>query len=141
VILDLSISDDRQRGETYFAKLVSDGSQIELKKIHKARTNQQNRYLHALFAFFGGHFGYSTDETKVIIKRALGCLYVKNGQMFLEHTSEMDTKKLTEFIDRFRNYSADQGCYLPTALEFDENYVKMMQRVAEIESLQAKYSY
>ena len=141
MILDLKISADLNKAEVYFAKLVKDQSSIELKKIHQRRTNKQNRYIHALFCLYGGEWGLTIDETKTIVKRELGYVYEKHGQKFLEHTSEMDTKKLTEFIDRFRNMSASQGVYLPTADEFSENYVEMMKEVEKIESMQKKYGY
>ncbi len=129
MILDLSLPSDCSKAEVYFAKLVKDQSPIELKKIHKRRTNKQNRYVHALFALFGGEFGYETEEAKVVVKFELGYTYEKNGAIFGEKTSKMDTKRLTEFIDRFRTFSAHQGCYLPTADEFDVNYVDIMKQV------------
>ena len=133
MLLDLSLQSDCLRAETYMAKLVKDQSAIELKKIHKRRTNSQNRYLHALFALFGGEFGYTVDEAKILVKRQLGYTYVKNEHTFLEHTSEMDVKQLTEFIDRFRTFSAHQGCYLPSADEFDTNYIEIMKQVSHYE--------
>ena len=141
MILDLHIPVDRQKAETYFAKLLKDESAIELKKIHQNRTNSQNRYVHALFAIFGFQFGYTIDEAKATVKRKLGYIYEKNGTWFLKKTSLMSTAELSEFIDRFRNYGASVGCYLPTAEEFNENYVEMMKQVAYIESQQSKYGY
>jgi len=141
MILDLSDNVDHMKAKVYFEKLLKEQSAIELKKIHNRRTNQQNRYLHALFALYAGEWGLTTDECKTVVKRELGYVYEKHGQKFLEHTSGMDTKKLTGFIDRFRNMSASQGLYLPTAEEFSENYVTMMKEVAKIESMQTKYGY
>ena len=141
MILDLSLLSDCLKAEVYFAKLVKDQSGIELKKIHKKRTNQQNRYVHALFSLFGMEYGYSTEEAKTLIKRELGYTYEKNDHIFLEHTSDMDTKKLTEFIDRFRNFSSSTGLYLPTADEFQENYVEILKQVEAARSAQSKYSY
>lgn len=141
MFLNLSIQADCAKAEVYFAKLLKDQSKIELKKIHKPRTHKQNRYLHVLFTLYGGEWGLSMDETKIIIKRELGYVYEKHGQMFVEHTSDMDTKRLSEFIDRFRNMSASQGLYLPTADEYGENYFELMKEVDRIESLQKSYSY
>ena len=134
MILDLSIEADKKKAEVYFAKLIKDGSPIELTKIHQNRTNKQNRYLHALFAIFGNTFGYDIEESKILIKRQLGYTYQKNGKAFLKRTSEMDTKELTEFIDKFRMFSSVNGCYLPSADEFDVNYIEIMKQVKYAET-------
>ena len=141
MILDLSIQTDVNKAQVYLDKLVSDQSGIELKKIHKLRTNKQNRYVHALFTLFGGEFGYNPDEAKVVVKRRLGYVYDKNGEEFLVKTSAMDTKELTTFIDRFRNFSSSEGCYLPSADEMNENYIEIMKQVEYIEATQKRYSY
>lgn len=139
MILDLNISHDRNKAETYFTKLRETGSKIELKKIPERRTLKQNSYLHKLFTLYGGEFGWTTEEAKAVIKTALRYVYVKDGVEFLSHTSDMDTKELTIFIDRFRNLSSSQGCYLPTPEEFSENYVEMMKQVEAIESQMNRY--
>lgn len=139
MLYDLNIEDDLQRAEMYFAKLVEAEAKIELKRIAENRTIKQNNYVHALFTLFGGEFGYTTDEAKTVIKRALGYVYEKNGKYFLEKTSDMDTVQMTEFIDRFRNYSSHNGLYLPTPDEFRENYFELMKRVEYIEATQKRY--
>lgn len=141
MILDLSMPEDKDKAIEYFESLIGGGFAIELKKIYPHRSNKQNRYLHALFALFGNHLGYNIEEIKTIVKRELGYIYEKNGTKFLRHTSEMDTKTLSEFIDRFRNYSAHEGLYLPTAEEFDENYIAMMKEVERIESQMKRYAF
>jgi mitochondrial fission protein ELM1 len=141
LILDLNIPFDRNKAEVYFQKLLDGNAKIEIKRIAKRRTLSQNNYVHKLFTLYGGEFGWSTEEAKAVIKRELGYVYEKDGQKFLMHTSDMNTKELTEFIDRFRNLSAHQGCYLPTPDEFSENYVEMMKQVEAIESQQKRYTY
>lgn len=141
MILDLRLNTDCLKAESYLAKLIKAGNAIELKKIPKKRTNKQNRYVHALFTLYGGEWGLTMDETKTVVKRELGYIYEKHGQKFLMHTSQMDTKKLTEFIDRFRNMSASQGLYLPSADEFNENYVEIMKVVEYVEATQKRYGY
>jgi len=134
MILDLSISADQNRARVYLDKLIKDGSPVELKKIHKNRTNRQNRYMHALFALFGSEVGYNIEETKVVVKRALGYTYKKSDQMFLKHTSEMDVKELSEFIDKFRTWSSiNFRIYLPSTDEFDVNYIEIMKQISHYE--------
>lgn len=139
--LDFRNTADVKKAQVYLDKLISDQSKVILTKISKKRTNSQNRYVHALFTIFGGAFGYSSDEAKVIVKRDLKYTYESQGEIFLMQTRSMDTKELTIFIDKFRNYSAANGCYLPTPEEFSENYVEMMKQVEAIESQQNRYSY
>ena len=139
MILDLTIPADQHKAQVYFDKLIADQSAIELKKIHKRRTNAQNRYLHAILTLYAGEWGLTTDEAKTSVKRLLGYIYEKNGEKFLEHTSDMSTAKLTEFIDRFRNHSANQGLYLPSADEMNENYVDIMKQVEYIEAIQKHF--
>ena len=110
---DLSIKEDRYKAAAYFEKLMDKNSKIEIKKIYPKRTGDQNSYLHVLFSMYGLEFGYTIDEAKVVIKRDLGYIYEKNGVKFLEHTSEMSTLQLTDFIKKFRNLSSTQGLYLP----------------------------
>ena len=139
MLYDFSIESDCRNAITYMGKLIDSEAKAELVKISSKRTSSQNRYVHALFYLFGVHFGYTTDEAKVVVKRALGYIYKKGGHWFLEHTSEMDTKELSEFTDKFRNYSAHEGFYLPSPEEFQENYVKMMSEVRYVESQMTKY--
>ena len=141
MILDLHIPVDRQKAETYFAKLLKDESAIELKKIHQNRTNSQNRYVHALFAIFGFQFGYTIDEAKATVKRKLGYIYEKNGTWFLKKTSLMSTAELSEFIDRFRNYSASVGCWLPSSGEFYNDYIAYSKELERIKSNENRWGY
>jgi hypothetical protein len=141
MILDLSISSDYQKARTYLGKLLNEKAKIELVKIHPKRTGKQNRYVHAIFALFGVHFGYSVEESKTLIKRELGYVYEKNGHEFLRKTSEMTTKELTEFIDRMRNYSAANGCWLPSADEFNADYVGYMKEVERAKTIEGQYGY
>jgi len=139
MLYDFAIESDCRNAVTYMGKLIESEAKAELVKITPKRTSNQNRYIHALFALWGGHFGYTTDEAKVVIKRVLGYWYQKEGQTFLKHTSDMDTKELSEFTDRFRNHSAHEGFYLPSPEEFQENYVKMMSEVRYVESQMTRY--
>ncbi len=119
--------------ETYKDFLINQGCIVELKKKLKKRTIKQNSYLHKLFSLFGVKFGYSIDEAKVLIKRTLKYTYKKNNQVFLKKTSKMDTKELTIFIEKFRNYSSINGYYLPSADEYLTNYAEFERQIADNE--------
>ena len=141
MILDLNISHDRNKADVYFAKLIKDGSKIELKKIPARRTLKQNSYVHALFTLAGSNYGYSTDEMKIVVKRILGYVYIKDGQEFYSHTSDMNTKEKSVFIDRFRNWSAHEGYYLPSADEMGDNWEYFVREIERAEAVEKKYSY
>jgi len=141
LILDLNIPPDKKKAEMYFSKLLEDGAKIELKKIAKRRTLNQNSYLHAVLTLYATEWGWTMEEAKTYIKRTLGYTYVKNGELFLTSTSGMNTKELTEFIDRFRNLSASQGFYVPSSDEIGQNWEYFAREIERSEVLQNKYNY
>ena len=116
-------------------------AKMEIKKIPQRRTLSQNAYLHVLFSLWGNEYGYSIDESKIVVKRALKYIYERNGETFLRQTSGMDSKELTGFIDRFRNWSASEGFYLPTANEIGENYADYAYEIDRAERNQKQYSF
>ena len=141
MILNLSIEADRKRAEVYFAKLIEDGSKVELKKIPQRRTLSQNSYLHAIITLYAFEWGWSMEEAKTYIKRTLGYKYEKNGEWFLSHTADMNTKELTEFIDRFRNLSASNGFYLPSSDEMGQNWDYFAKEIERAEVAEKRYTY
>lgn len=117
--LNLSNTYDKERAKTRLKVLIDKGAKIELKEIKGKRTIRQNSYLHVCISLFAIEFGYTLDEAKTLLKRQCEFMkYSKNGQLFLKRTREMDTKELTEFIEWIRNYSSQQGLYLPTSEEY-----------------------
>ena len=113
---------ERRKMFMYIRKLIKRNGIVEVIS-KNVRTINQNSYVHVLFALYGIENGYTIDEAKTLVKRELKYYYEKNNQYFLVKTSTMTTKELTVFIDKFRNWSAQMGCYLPTADEHKENYV------------------
>ena len=125
---DLLKSYDRQKVHEYLDKLIKQEAKVELKKIHPKRSTSANAYLHVLFTLWGQEFGYLMDEAKREVKTGLGYVYEKDRtygsfkgvpERHYYKTSEMDSKQLTVFIDKFRDWSA-QTCdlYLPSPAEF-----------------------
>lgn len=121
---------DQQKALEYLNKLIEDGSKATLTKLYPKRSISQNSYLHVLFTLWGNEFGYTLDEAKDLVKVELKYTYKKrlsygafndeyDTGSFMVKTSEMDSKELTIFIDKFRNWSADTcGLYLPSSEEF-----------------------
>ena len=139
--LNLSIPAERNKAGVYLAKLIADGAKVNITKVPEKRTIKQNSYVHKLFTLAGSHFGYTTDEMKVLVKRILGYTYTKHGDEFYSKTSCMDTKELTQFIDQFRNWSSAQGCYLPTSSEFGDNYAYYAREIERAEIMEKRYGY
>lgn len=116
---DLSNIVDRNKAQVKLNDLKTKGKAIELKVLHPARSLQHNKYLHVCISIFAIEFGYTLDEAKTLLKRECDfMIYDKNGKKFLRHTSKMDSSELSKFIEWIRNYSAQNGCYIPDADEY-----------------------
>ena len=115
---------------------------IEVKKIAKKRTLSQNRYLHLLLNYFAIEYGYSLEYVKQeIFKRIVNenifkkLDHSKYGLVYIYYrsTSELDTNEMTIAIERFKNYSAENGLALPDADNFEflqhiENEIEKYQQ-------------
>lgn len=103
--------------------LIEKGKTFEIKEKKARRSISQNGYLHLILGWFGIEFGYTLEEVKQDIFKK----YV-NPEIFYEgessgklnisiekwrSTRDLDTGELSLAIERFRNFSAAQGCYLP----------------------------
>lgn len=109
----------------YLNELVSKKVKVEIKEIKPRRSLNQNSYLHLLIGAFGAHFGYTLDEAKTLYKRRINAdiyVYEKNGEKFLRSSADLDTAEMTKSIDRFREFSKEQGFPLPAA----ENQAELM---------------
>jgi hypothetical protein len=128
MIFDTSDLNKKDQAIKYFEKLIEGKKRFELKILHPKRSLPQNAYLHSLFSIYGLFFGYSTEEVKTDIKIDLGYVYTKNGRDYLKHTSDMTTKELTDFIEKFRNLSAMRGKYLPAPHELSDDDLNEIAR-------------
>ena len=129
MLFDLSKHIDKEQAKARFEYLIEKGVLIDISEKRKKRTIQQNKYLHVLFALFGIEFGYNIEESKTLIKRELKYFYKKNEQIFLKKTSKMNTEELTIFIEKFRNYSSQNGLYLPSAEMYLLNYIDIDKEI------------
>lgn len=93
-------------------------AKVELKISRKARTSNQNSYLHVILNAYGLELGYTLDEVKQEIFKRNICkdffAIKKNGLTFFRSTKDLDTLEMTNAIEKFRNHaSKDLGIYLP----------------------------
>ena len=121
---DLSNDIDVKKFDHLAKSVVEKKSFVELKKIHPVRSNQQNRYLHVLLGYFAAEYGEQMDYIKQVFFKELINTDIfkseytnsKTGEVREDwrSTSDLDTKELTEAIDRFRDYaSKEANIYLP----------------------------
>ncbi|MGL5980390.1 MAG: hypothetical protein ACRCZY_05845 [Phocaeicola sp.] len=117
---------DIQKAKDHFNKLISGTKPFEIKGINPTRSNQQNAYLHLILGWFALETGYTIEEVKYkyfkllcnspifkrkkINKRGVEIEYVRSS-------SDLNTAEMTTAIERFRNWSASEGCYLPSPNE------------------------
>lgn len=102
--------------------LIENGKIVELTEKRKRRTLSQNNYLHLILSWFGVETGYTLEQVKQDIFKRQICkelfLSEKNGILICKSTKDLNTKELTQAIDKFRNWSSSEmNIYLPNANE------------------------
>ena len=104
-----------------FEFLVANKKRINLTEKRKKRSHSQNRYLHLILGWFALQTGYTVEESKHLYKMQSKDLFVyeKKGTKFVRSSADLNTKEMSIVIERFRNYSAEAGIYLPEANEVD----------------------
>lgn len=120
---DCSKSSDIIAVQVRLNKLKSEGCVVELKKVMPIRSNQMNKYLHVCISLTAIEMGYSLDECKTHLKRKCGFMrYEKNGEVFLRHSSKMQSDELGKWIEFIRNYAMiNLGLYILDADEYKNN--------------------
>lgn len=134
MIYSTHIPEQREKAIERFQWLVERHKRIELTEKKTKRSISQNGYLHLILSWFGLEFGYTLEEVKQeIFKKEVNqdIFYdgEKDGIVKVQQwrsTASLNTGEMTLAIDRFRDFSADHGCYLPEpkdlpALEQIEN--------------------
>jgi hypothetical protein len=122
VYLDLSNTADVKKSEVYLLKLIEGKSKIELKKMQTTRTIKLNSYLHVCITLYAIHFGSTLEEAKTDLKRLCSFMvYEKNGSKYLKETKKLNNDDCSKFVEWIRNFSAQNGCYIPDAEEYKTN--------------------
>ena len=120
--LNLHNQTDVNKALTHLEKLIEGEKQIELKEIRQLRTIKQNKYLHVIITLYAIYFGDPLEIAKTDLKRECSFMRLSHkGKQYLKSTAKLNTKELTEFIEWVRNYSSQNGCYLPTVSEYLED--------------------
>jgi len=122
---------ESKQAREYLTELITKRARVEIKKIIRKRSLNQNNYLHLLLGYFGQHFGYTLEESKLIYKElnAGTYAYEKNGYTFLKSSAVLDTAQMTRTIDIFRERSKDMGLPLPAAT--DQDWLRQIENEIE----------
>jgi len=123
---DTSNDMEKEKAKTRFNALLDAQKIIEVKEVRNKRSLSQNAYLHVCITLYAIEFGSTLNEAKTDLKRECSFMvYEKDGSKYLKETKKMDSKELTEFIEWIRNYSAQNGCYIPTSEEYLTNRISI----------------
>lgn len=108
-------------------KLAESGKIVELTEKKPRRSLPQNKYLHVILAYFGTQTGNTLEWVKQQYYKKLvnPDLFIREKEdkflgriKVLRSSADIDTAEMTESIERFRNWSAQEaGIYIPSADE------------------------
>lgn len=114
--------DFKKRVNELFTKRVT----VELTRKFPPRSCPQNKYLHLILSWWASYYGCSKKYAKEYFFKSVcnGDLFVhpakaKDGTPYNEIRSSADltTQEMTLAIQRFRDYCAYHGCYIPSPEE------------------------
>lgn len=118
---------DKQKAVARFKSLISKDCVIELKE-KQNRTIRQNNYLHLILTWFSLEYGCSMEYAKHSYFKEMNKNIFeetktskKSGKEFTQFRSsrDLDSAEMTICIDKFRNWSGQNGIYLPEANEHE----------------------
>jgi hypothetical protein len=114
---DLSIKEELLSARNRITYLAKKNKKVSIKQINDRRSINQNSYLHLLLGYFGSHFGYTLEESKMIYKRVSSDIYfyTKRGIKFIRSSADLNKEDMAKTIDRFMSISSEAGLDLPPA--------------------------
>jgi len=129
MVFNLNNEVEREDFKEYVNSLYKQKGIVEVKKKHRSRSLSQNSYLHVCLSYYASEFGGTMEEVKFdIFKKVVNrSIFArerlnKRGEkvFYWRSTTDLDTKEMTEAIERFRNYcSSFAGLYIPAPNETD----------------------
>ena len=121
MIYDLSQPYDKERFLARTLHLADKGAAVELTE-KTQRSLSQNAYLHAIIGAVAMECGTSLEYAKEhYFKRLVNApLFVRERDdkflgktQILRSSADLSTEEMSEAIDRFKTWAAEQGMYLP----------------------------
>lgn len=142
MLYDLSNPLQRESFRTKSEALFNKECIVELTEKKSRRTNQQNAYLHVALSYFASEVGETMEYVKKNYFKIL-CnkdLFVQDTEdkylgkiKTLRSSADLTTDEMTTAIERWRNWAASEGIYIPAPDE--QKLVQLM----EIEVSRYKY--
>ena len=124
MLYDLNTRLGAESARTRLAHLIERGVVVELTEKRPTRTLAQNSYLHVLLAYFASQTGNTLEWVKQqYYKRTCNPdLYIGEREdrllgrvQYVRSSRELRTDEMSLSIDRFKNWAAENGIYLPDA--------------------------
>jgi len=141
MIYNLNDSHDMERFSCRANKLIEQQRTVELKEV-TTRSLRQNNYLHLILTAFAIETGYSVECVKqnffkmkcneFIFLQTVDGMFGK--EMILISTADITKEEMSTAIGRFRNWSANQGFYLP-----EPNETETLKKIAVEQSKIKQY--
>ncbi len=132
---DLSSAFDRCVAREWLEDKVARGKRVTMTVHRDKKTIPQLRYYRKVLAIYGGRFGSSPDDSAKELKLMFGLACIKGGEFLSVSVADMDTKQLSEFIEKIRRHSMEQGKYIETS----EEYLKDQFNIDRDLALNEKY--
>ena len=141
MIYDLTDSHDEKRFSCRANKLIDRQKTVELKEI-TTRSLRQNNYLYLILTAFAIETGYSVECVKqnffkmkcnenIFVQTVDG---IFGTEITLRSSASLTKEEMTIAIDRFRNWSANNGYYLP-----EPNETETLRKIAVEQSKIKQY--
>lgn len=115
MIFNTSNTEELRKATEYLNQIARLGKKVKVERVAEHRSLNQNSYLHLILAYFGSEVGYTLEEAKTLYKRVNSDIYLyeKNGAKFLKSSADLSKEDMMKSIDRFMQYSEEQGVPLP----------------------------
>jgi len=123
MIFDTSDTFQREQFKVKAELLAKKGVVVELKERKPQRTQSQNKYLHVALGFFACEVGETLEYVKdkyykILCNKDIFVREVEDRYLgkikILRSTSDLDTEEMTRSIERWRNWAAAEGIYIPS---------------------------
>lgn len=111
-------------------KAIEGKKNVEFKTIMPPRSLKQNAFLHAIIGGYACNFGYTIHDVKVKLIKMHLCkdIFMRGTRkdifgeevVVYRSTTTLDVEEFTQVIERFRNYAAMQGFYIPDPESYKE---------------------
>lgn len=124
-----------QQARARLDKFINDKKIFDLTEKKPKRSNQANKYLHVILAYFGTQVGETMEWVKKNYYKKLvnpnTFIYEREDRFLgkvkdLRSSADLDSAEFALTIDRFRNWaSAECGIYLPSPDE--DRLIQLME--------------